>query len=145
MSACGEVGSDVQALIKELAIIRVEHRSKIHSNVSQHLAEGKEVARLRRRFSFILHQAPSFRTRHHRCRQEVAFAGIQDLRSEGLVSVPAHSTVGVTGSEGREEMNGVGGGIEVRSEIGDGNEVGVGNGDDVNSDGDRDATGRRTG
>ena len=48
MSTCGEVGSDVHALIKELAIRRVEHRLETHSNESQHLAEGTEVARLRR-------------------------------------------------------------------------------------------------
>ena len=51
---CGEVGSDVHALIKELAIRRVQHRSEIHSNESQHLGEGAEVARLWRRFSFVL-------------------------------------------------------------------------------------------
>ena len=55
MSTCGEVGSDMYALIKELAIRRVEHRSEIHSNESQNLAEGTEVARLRRRLSFVLH------------------------------------------------------------------------------------------
>ena len=57
MLTCGEVGSDVHALIKELAIRRVQHRSETHSNESQHLAEGTEVARLRRRFSFVLQQA----------------------------------------------------------------------------------------
>ena len=46
MSTCGEVGSDLHALIKELAIRRVQHRSETHSNESQHLAEGTEVARL---------------------------------------------------------------------------------------------------
>ena len=56
MSTCGEVGSDVHALIKELAIRRVQYRSETHSNESQHLAEGAEVARLRRRFSFVLQQ-----------------------------------------------------------------------------------------
>ena len=50
----GDVGSDVHALIKELAIRRVQHRSEIYSNDSQHLAEGTEVARLRRRFYFVL-------------------------------------------------------------------------------------------
>ena len=74
MSTCGEVGSDVHALIKELAIRRVEHTSETHSNESQHLVEGTEVARLRRRFSFGLQQALSFRTRHHICRQGVALA-----------------------------------------------------------------------
>ena len=57
MSTCGDVGSDVHALIKELAIRRVQHRSETYSNESQHLAEGTEVARLRRRFSFVLQQA----------------------------------------------------------------------------------------
>ena len=46
MSTCGEIGSDVHALIKELAIRRVQYRSETHSNESQHLAEGTEVARL---------------------------------------------------------------------------------------------------
>ena len=32
MSTCGDVGSDVHALIKELAIRRVQHRSETHSN-----------------------------------------------------------------------------------------------------------------
>ena len=67
MSTCGDVGSDVHAPIKELAIIRVQHRSETYSNESQDLAEGTEVARLRRRFSFVLQQALSFRTRHHLC------------------------------------------------------------------------------
>ena len=74
MSTRGEVGSDVHALIKELAIRRVEHRSEAHSNESQYLAEGTEVARLRRPFSFVLQQALLFRTRHHLCRQGVALA-----------------------------------------------------------------------
>ena len=72
MSSCGEIGSDVHALIKEFAIRRVEHRSETHSNESQHLAEEAEVARLRRRFSSVLQQGLSFRTRHHLCRQGVA-------------------------------------------------------------------------
>ena len=69
MSTCGEVGSDVHALIKELTIRRVEHRSETHFNESQYLAEETEVARLWRRFSFVLQQVLSFRTRHHLCRQ----------------------------------------------------------------------------
>ena len=90
VSTCGEVGSDVHALIKELAIKQVEHRSKTHSNESQHLAEGTEVARLRRRFSFVLQQALSFRTRCHLCKQGVALASTRQLRSQGPVSVQAH-------------------------------------------------------
>ena len=58
MSTCGEVGSDVHALIKELVIRRVEHWSERHTPMSpQHLAEGTEVARLRWQFSFVLQQA----------------------------------------------------------------------------------------
>ena len=47
MSICDEAGLDVHVLIKELAIRRVEQRSETHSNESQHLAGGMEVARLR--------------------------------------------------------------------------------------------------
>ena len=52
MSTRDEVDSDEHALIEELAIKRVEHRLEIHSNESQHLAEGTDVARLRRRICF---------------------------------------------------------------------------------------------
>ena len=124
MSTCGDVGSDVHALIKELAIRRVQHRSET-SNESQHLGEGTEVARLRRRFSFVLQQALSFRTRHHLCRQGVALASTRQPHSQGPASVQAHRT-------GGEGANGVGGGI------GDGN-------GDVNGHGDGDGAGTGTG
>ena len=136
MSTCGEVSSDVHTLIKELAIRRVEHRSETQSNESQHLAEGTEVARLWRRFSFVLQQPLSFRTRHHLCRQGVALASTRQLRSQGPMSVQAHRTEGVTGREGQEGANGVGGGN------GDGN--GVGN-TDVNGNGDGNGAGVGTG
>ena len=150
LSTCGVVGSEVHALIKELAIRRVQHRSETHYNESQHLAEGTEVARLRRRFSFVLQQAFSFRTRHHLCRQGVALASIRQLRSQGPVPVQAHRTEGVTGSEGQEGANGVGGrigvggGTGVRGGNGDGNGVGGENGD-VNGHGDGDGVGTGTG
>ena len=121
MSTCGDVGSDVHALIKELAIGRVQHRSETYSNESQHLAEGTEVARLRQRFFFVLQQALSFRTRHHLCRQGVALASTRQPHSQGPASIQAHRTGGVTGSEGQEGANGVGGGIRVGSRNGDGN------------------------
>ena len=113
MLTCGEVGSDVHALIKELSNRRVEHRSETHSNESHHLTVGTEVARLRRRFSFVLQQALSSRTRHHLCRQVVALASTRHLRSEGPMFGQAHRTEGVTGSEGQEGANGVGCGIGV--------------------------------
>ena len=138
MSTCGDVGSDVHALIKELAIRRVQHRSETYSNGSRHLAEGTEVARLRRRFSFVLQQALSFRTRHHLCRQGVALASTRRPHSQGPASVQAHRTGGVTGSEGQEGANGVGGGIGVGGGNGDGN-------GDVDGHGDRDGAGTGTG
>ena len=137
MSTCGEVGSDVHALFKELANRRVEHRSETHFNESQHLAEGTEGAHLRRRFSFVLQQAISYLMRHHLCRQGVALASTQQLRSQGPVPVRMHRTEGVTGSWGREGANGVGVGIGVGGGNGDGNGVEGGNGD-VNSHGDGD-------
>ena len=144
ISTCGEVGSDMHALIKELAIRRVEQRLKTYSNESQHLTEGTEVARIRRRFSFVLQQALSFPTPRHLCRQGVALASTRQLRSQRPVSVQGHRTEGVTGSEGQERANGVGGGVEVGGGNGDGNGVGDGSGD-VNSHGDGDGAGTGTG
>ena len=146
MSTCGDVGSDVHALIKELVIRRVQHRSETYSNKYKHLAEVTEVARLRRRFSFVLQQALSFRTRHHLCRQGVALASTRRPHSQGPASVQAHRTGGVTGSEGQEGANGVGGGIEVGSGNGDGNGDVDGHGDgDVDGHGDGDGAGAGTG
>ena len=51
-------------------------------------------------------------------------AGTRQLRLEGPVSVHAHRTEGVTGSKGREGVNGV----EVGSESGAGTETGTGAG-----------------
>ena len=138
MSTCGDVGSDVHVLIKELAIRRVQHRSETYSIESQHLVEGTEVARLRRRFSFVLQQALSFRTRHHLCRQGVALASTRRPHSQGPASVQAHRTGGVTGSEGQEGANGVGGGMGVGGGNGDGN-------GDVDGHGDGDGAGVGTG
>ena len=137
MSTYGEVGSDVHALIKGLAIRRVEHRAETHSSESRHVAEGTEVARLPRRLSFVLRQALSLRACPHLCRQGVALASSRQLRSQGPVSVHAHRIEGVTGSEGREGANGVGGRIGVGGGDGDGNGVGGGDGD-VNGYGDGD-------
>ena len=125
----------MHVLIKELALRPVEHRSETHSNESQHLAEGTEVARLRRRFSFVLQQALSFRTRHHLCRQGVALSSTRPLRSQGPVSAQAHRAEGVTGSEGQEGANGVGGGTGVGGRNGDGNGVGGGNADEAGAGG----------
>ena len=135
-------------LIKELAIRRVEHRLETHSNKSQHLAEGAEVAHARRRSSFVLQQELSFRTRHHLCRQGVAFASTRQLRSQDPVLLHVHRTEGVTESEGQEAANGVGSGIEVGGGNKDGSRGGGGNGDvdgDWDGDGARSVTGKATG
>ena len=131
----------MHALIKELVIRQVEHRSETHFNEHQHLAEGTEVARLRRRSSFVLQQALLFRTRYHLCRQGVALASTRQLRFQGPVSVHAHRFEGVTESEGRKGVNEVWGGIGVGSGNGDQNRVGGGN---VNGDGDEDGDGAGT-
>ena len=129
----------MHALIKELSIRRVQHRSETYSNEFQHLAEGTEVSRLRRLFSFVLQQALSFRTRHHLfCRQGVALANTRQPHSQGPASVQAHRTGEVTGSEIQEGPNGVGGGIGVGGGNGDGNE-------DMNGHGDGDGAGTGTG
>ena len=125
MSRYGKVGSDVHTLIKELAIRRIEHRSDIHSNDS-YLAEGTEVARLRRQFSFILQQSLSFWTCRHLCRQGVVLTDTRQPRSQGPVSVHAHCTEGLTVSEGREGASGVGGGMGVSGGKGYGNGGGDG-------------------
>ena len=138
MWTCGDVGSDVHALMKELASGRVQHRWETHCNEFQQLAEGTEVARLWRRFSFVLLQAFSFRTRHNLCRQGVALARTRQSHLQGPASVQAHRTGGVTRSEGQEGANGVGGGIGVGGGDGDGN-------GDVNGHGDADGAGTGTG
>ena len=129
MSTCGEVGSDGHAVMKELTNRRVDHWSEIHTNESQHLVEWTEVARLRRRYSFILQKALSFHTPHHLCSQKVVLASTLQLLSQGPGSVHAPRTEGVTGPERREGANGVGGRIEGGGGNGDGNGVGGGNGD----------------
>ena len=128
----------MHALITELAIRRVQHRSETYSNESQHLAEAIEVARLRRRFSFVLQQALSFRTRHHLCRQGVALASTRRPLLQGPASVQAHRNGGVTGSERQEGSNEVGGVIGVGGGNGDGN-------GDVDGHGDGDGAGAGTG
>ena len=140
MSTCGDVGSDVHALIKELAIRRVQYRSETYSNESQHLAEGTEVARLRWRFSFVLQQDS------HSARITISADRGWRLRapdgplshSQGPASVQAHRTGGVTGSEGQEGANGIGGEIGVGGGNGDGN-------GDVDGQGEGDGAGAGTG
>ena len=124
MSTCGKAGSDVYALNMEFATRRVEHRSEILSNESQDLAEGSEVARLRRRFSFVLEQALLFRWRHHLCRQGMAFAGPRQLHSQNPATVQANCTERVTRSERQKGANG----------NGNGNGNGDGDGDGVEAE-----------
>ena len=142
MSTCGEVSSDAHAFIKELTFRRVDYRSETHPNESQHLGEGPEIASLRRRFSCVLQQALSFSTHNHLCRQGEALAGTRQLRSQGPVSVHAHCTEEVIGSEVHKGANRVGGGIGIGGGNGDANRVG---GVNKNVSGDEDGDGARTG
>ena len=90
-----------------------------NGNGNEHgIGEGGGEAEKRKRplitrFCCGRDRALSFRTRHHLCRQGVALAGTQQLRSKGAVSVHAHRTEGVTESEAREGANGIGGGIRI--------------------------------
>ena len=124
----------MHALIKELAIRRVQHRSETHSNESQQLAEGTEVARLRRRFAFVLELALSFRTRHPSLQTGGGACEhpTPPFARPGVCTSASYR--GVTGTEGQEGASGVGGGIGVGGGNGDGSGVEGGNGD-VNGNG----------
>ena len=71
ISMCGTLGADTQALIKAMAVRRVDLTGTALTGQARAAAEGRETAHLRRRFSFVLHQALSSRTRHHLCCQGV--------------------------------------------------------------------------
>ena len=77
---------------------------------------------------FYSRHVHSARTRHHLCRRGVALASTRQLRSQGPMSIQAHRTERVTGSEGQEGATGVRGGIGVGGGNGDDNGVGGGNG-----------------
>ena len=109
----------------------VEHRSEIQSDETRDLAEGTEVeARLWRRFSFVLQQALSPRTRHRHhylYRQRSDVCGIQQLGLQGSVPVQAHYTEGRTRSRDENEVgdrNGDGDGNNDRDVAGAGAETG---------------------
>ena len=79
MSTYDEVGSNVHALIKELAIRRVEHRSETHSDQSQQLAErdGSSTSSAVIRFcftagTFIPYVSPSLQTGGSTCEHPTA-------------------------------------------------------------------------
>ena len=119
----------------------MKHRSEIRYDESRHLAEGTEVAHLRRRF-FVSQEALLFGTRHHLCRQGVTLASRQQLRPQGPMPVQAHCTEGRTRSEGREGTNGDGNGVKDRKENGEGDGDGDGDrGKDGNGNGDGDGCG----
>ena len=108
MSTCGEPGSDVHALIKELALRRVdpEHGSEIRFDECRHLAEGTEVARLTAAAHFC------FYSWHFHSARGIIFAarewrlgGIQKLHSQGPVPLQ------VLRSEVWEGANGDGSGV----------------------------------
>ena len=71
ISMCGTLGADTQALIKAMAVRRVDLQEPMLTGQARAAAEGRETAHLHRRFSFTLQQALSQRTRFHLCRQGV--------------------------------------------------------------------------
>ena len=80
----------------------------------------------------------------------MVLASTRQLRSQDPVFLHAHCTDGLTGFEGREGENEVGGGIGIGggSESRAGSEMGTGSGGgrdgEMNGDGDGDAVGTRT-
>ena len=142
---CCEVGSDVNAFIKELAIRRVEHRFEIHYNESQHLAEGKEVGRLRQQLSFCFTEARTCIPHASSSLQTRSGARGHTADPFGRLGVSAHANCikAIAGSEVREGANGVGGMIGVGGGNGNGNGVWGGNRDE-NDDEDEDGAGTGT-
>ena len=91
--------------------------------------DGEEVNGRKKPYTTCRRDQPfSFGTRHHLCRQGVALASTRQLRLQGPVSVNAHRTEGVTGCVGREETNGIMGGIKVGGGNGNGKGSGAGTG-----------------
>ena len=118
MSTYGEADSDVHALVKKLAIRRVEHRSKIHSDESHHIAEGNGSSTSSAAILFSFQQTLPFHTRHHLGKQGVALEGAPDssvrkarclLCTEGKPGPRGRKTLCIevsNRSEGRESERG---------------------------------------
>ena len=128
MLTCSEAGLDVHALIKEFThrtgraqvgdtLQRVPASAR-ENGISTYVLGGDTL--------FISKQALSFRTRHHLCRQGLALAGTQQLRSIDTVPLHVHCTEGITRSEGLEGARGGGNGIRVGNGDGDGHGAGSG-------------------
>ena len=108
MSTSGDVGSDVHAIIKELAIRRVQHRSETYSNGSQHLVEWTESSTYSAAILFcftadtlIPHVSPSRQTGGGACEHPTA-----PFARPGVCTNASYRVV--TGSEGQEGANGRG-------------------------------------
>ena len=148
MSTCGEVGSDVHALIKELAIRRVQHRSVTPQRVPT--SGGRDRSTINSTSSaailfcftastFIPQTSPSLQTGGGVCEHPTA-----PFARPGVCT--SASYWGVNGSKGQEGANGGGGGIGVGGGNGDGNGNGVrGENGDMNGHGDGVGAGTGTG
>lgn len=53
---CGILGSDTQAMIKAMAVILVDFQAGLQTGQARAAAEGREMAYIRHRFSFVLQQ-----------------------------------------------------------------------------------------
>ena len=123
----------MHALIKELAIRRVQHRSETYSNGSQHLAEGTKVARLRG-------DSPLFYSRHsHSARVTISADMGWRLRApDGPIRKARRRYQRIV--PGGNRIRGAGRSERAGGEIGVGGGNGDGNGD-VDGHGDGDGTG----
>ena len=137
MSTSGDVGSDVHALIKELAIRRVQHRLDILQRVptsgrrDRSSTSSAAILFCFTAGTFIPHVSPSLQTGGGACEHPTA-----PFPRPGVCTSASYR--GVTESEGQEGAIGVGGRIGVGGGSGDGN-------GDVNGRGDGDGVGTGTG
>ena len=84
VSMHGALGDEAQMLIEAMATRLVDLKGLPGDSHERPAAEGRKASELRRRFSFVLQQALSQRTRHHLCRQGVFSmeSGIQTWEPE---------------------------------------------------------------
>ena len=134
MSTCGEVGSDVHALIKELAIRRVQHRSETHSNESHHLAEGTEVAYVfgedsRLFYSRHFHSARVTISADRGWRLRAPDSPVPPFARAGVYTSASHRGGNRVRATGRSEWGRGGIGVEVGNGDGNGNVNDHGDGD----------------
>lgn len=74
MSTCGTLDSNKQALIKTIAVKRVDLQGNMPTDGASAAVEGRKTAYLYCCFFFVLPHAPSQHTQPLPCQQKVAYA-----------------------------------------------------------------------